>query len=61
MKLNHTVQYTRSVLWSQPSSLTCGGYTLAWDNNETRGTLFFNIHTPGITVAIPGPWERGPL
>ncbi|MBF6022884.1 alkaline phosphatase PhoX [Lysobacter niastensis] len=24
-------------------------------------TLFANIQTPGITVAITGPWERGPL
>jgi secreted PhoX family phosphatase len=24
-------------------------------------TLFVNIQTPGITFAITGPWERGPL
>lgn len=24
-------------------------------------TLFVNIQTPGITVAINGPWQRGPL
>lgn len=34
----------------------CGA---AW-SPEGR-TLFVNIQTPGITVAITGPWERGPL
>jgi secreted PhoX family phosphatase len=24
-------------------------------------TLFVNIQTPGITVAITGPWLKGPL
>lgn len=34
----------------------CGA---CWD--PFARTLFVNIQTPGITVAITGPWERGPL
>jgi hypothetical protein len=34
----------------------CGA---CWD--PLSRTLFVNLQTPGITVAISGPWERGPL
>ncbi|WP_157489548.1 alkaline phosphatase PhoX [Lysobacter sp. Root916] len=34
----------------------CGA---CWD--PFARTLFVNMQTPGITVAITGPWERGPL
>jgi uncharacterized protein len=34
----------------------CGA---CWD--PSGRTLFVNIQTPGITFAISGPWERGPL
>ena len=34
----------------------CGA---CWD--PLARTLFVNIQTPGITLAITGPWERGPL
>ncbi len=34
----------------------CGA---CWD--PASRTMFVNIQTPGITVAINGPWERGPL
>ena len=34
----------------------CGA---CWD--PTGETLFVNLQSPGITVAITGPWERGPL
>ncbi|MAT92709.1 MAG: phosphatase [Halioglobus sp.] len=29
--------------------------------DRTGRTLYVNIQTPGITFAITGPWERGPL
>ena len=29
--------------------------------DSTGEFLFFNIQTPGITFAVWGPWERGPL
>jgi uncharacterized protein len=29
--------------------------------NPTGRFLFVNIYIPGITVAITGPWARGPL
>jgi len=38
------------------SSEFCGA---CWD--PVARTMFVNIQTPGITVAINGPWERGPL
>ena len=34
----------------------CGA---CWD--PTGETLFVNLQSPGITVAITGPWQRGPL
>jgi secreted PhoX family phosphatase len=34
----------------------CGA---CWD--PLSRTMFVNIQSPGITVAITGPWERGPL
>lgn len=34
----------------------CGA---CWD--PLSRTLFVNVQTPGITFAITGPWERGPL
>lgn len=61
----NNVQLTSTQIANAGKSVPEGDYResefcgACWD--PFSRTLFVNLQTPGITVAITGPWERGPL
>ena len=61
----NNVALTASQIASADKTIAEGDYRdsefcgACWDPGAR--TLFVNIQTPGITLAISGPWQRGPL
>lgn len=61
----NNVQLTRAQIEGAGKSVEEGDHRdsefcgACWD--ATGRTLFVNLQTPGITLAITGPWMRGPL